>query len=170
MRFLRAQKAKILYMNKLWPCVVRVLLQSFGFGGRTVTSGIVRWVSGRRTGFAFRPPDKFVSDVDWDVDRMLGADARVSLEWAGFQHVGRLTVPSKPRSRIAFKSRTSPSITMAWINHHRPWYAPESFSWRWENKELVFKHDRLLHQSPSPQNTRKLNFLLVLIYFELGMV
>ena len=63
------------------------------------------------------PSDKFINDVDRDVDKMLREDTLVSLSW----HSACLTIPWKPSSRIGFKDRASPSATMAAINRRRLW-------------------------------------------------
>jgi hypothetical protein len=78
--FLWAKNAESLNRNKLWPCLVRALLLSNCFGSWKVTSQIEGWVPGRGTGVAVRPSIKFLNDLDRDVDKMLRADTRVSLE------------------------------------------------------------------------------------------
>jgi hypothetical protein len=108
-------------MNRLWPCVVRELLQSDSFGSWTVSSQIVGWVPGRRTGVAVRPSNKFVNDADRDVDKKL----RVSLEQSDLS----FSMSEFWRYLLKVKDRTSPSTTIAGINHHRLWSVPKSFSW-----------------------------------------
>ena len=69
--------------------------------------------------FAVRPSNKFVNDVNRDVDKILLADTLVSLEQSELPFSMSDVWRYRLRSRIGFKDRTSPSTTMAGINHRR---------------------------------------------------